>query len=89
MIIGTAGDVRFKADTAANKSGWDMNHSWSSYLKLAPPPPSVGRVLQFEVRDATGNVSLTLLPLNRVVDQRYAVHFNLTGEPAGALRDEL
>ena len=46
-------------------------------------------MLEFIVRDATGNTSLTLLPLNRVVDQRYAVHFNLTGDGGGALRDEL
>ena len=81
--------VFFKADTAANHSGWDMNHSWSTYLKLEPPPPNVGRVLEFEVRDATGNLTLSLLPLNRMVDQRYAVHFNLTGAAGGALRDEL
>ena len=41
------------------------------------------------MRDASGNLSISLLPLNRVVDQRYAVHFNLTGEIGGALRVEL
>ena len=38
-LVGAAGHTFFKADTAANKSGWDMNQSWSTYLKLESPPP--------------------------------------------------
>ena len=67
----------FKADTAGNRSGWDLDKSWSSWLKIEAPPPNIGRVLRFvaEGRDR----SFEMLPLNRIVDQDYAIHFNLTG----------
>ena len=68
--------ARSTAAVAGNRSGWDLNHSWSSWLKVEPPKPNVGRVLRFEAkgRDRT----ITMLPLNRIVDQDYAVHINLT-----------
>ena len=68
--------VLFKSDTAANRSGWDLNHTWSTYTKVEPPPPNVGRVLQFTARGDDG-IDYTLLPLNRIVDQVYTAHFNI------------
>jgi hypothetical protein len=74
--------VLFKADTAANHSGWDMDKSWSTYLKIEPQPPNTGRVLRFEAKGIGPRGEkqvLELLPFNRIVDQRYAVYFNITG----------
>ena len=67
----------FKADTAANRSGWDLDKTWSSWLKVEKASKPVGRVLEFTAKGQDGN-SFTLRPLNRMVDESYAVYFNLT-----------
>jgi hypothetical protein len=69
--------VLFKADTAANRSGWDLDKTWSSWLKVEQEPIPVGRVLQFTAKGQDGH-SFTFRPLNRMVDESYAVYFNLT-----------
>ena len=67
-----------KSDTAANRSGWDMDKTWSTYLKVEPAPPPVGRVLAFVATGVDGR-GFDLLPLNRIVDQNYTIYFNITG----------
>jgi len=69
--------ILLKADTAGNHSGWDMDKNWSTWLKVEPQPPNVGTVLKFMAHGDDGKV-ITFLPLNRIVDQTYTVHFNVT-----------
>ena len=78
-LLRPAGSIQvlFKADTAANRSGWDLDKTWSSWLKVEKASKPVGRVLEFTAKGQDGN-SFTLRPLNRMVDESYAVYFNLT-----------